>query len=114
MKYMFLLFNEDVTSWTLEPEQALAPWRAFHDEAERRCGNVEGYALKDGSTATVVSRRDGKTLATDGPFVETKEQLGGYYVLDCESIDVALELAANIPWAKTGHIEVRPIMPTGA
>jgi hypothetical protein len=58
----------------------------------------------------VVSIRNGKTITTDGPFVETKEQIGGFYVFDCENLDVALGLAAKIPWAPTGHIEVRPVM----
>ena len=114
MKYMLLLFNEDVTGWTSDPQESLKPWRAFAEEAARRCTSVEGHALNDGATAKVISLRDGKTLTTDEPFVETKEQLGGYYVLDCESIDVALELAAKVPWAATGHIEVRPVLPTGA
>ena len=114
MKYMLLLFNEDVTGWTSDPKESLKPWRAFAEEAARRCTTVEGHALNNGTTAKVVSLRGDKTLITDGPFVETKEQLGGYYVLDCESIDVALELATKVPWAATGHIEVRPVLVTGA
>jgi hypothetical protein len=113
MKYMLLLFNEDVTGWTSDPKESLKPWRAFAEEAAQRCASVEGLALKEGATAKVVSVRGGKALMTDGPFIETKEQLGGYYVLDCESIDVALELAAKVPWAQTGHIEVRPVMTIG-
>ncbi len=65
------------------------------------------------STATVVTVRDGKTITTDGPFSDTKEQLGGYYIFDCENLDVAIKLAAMIPWAPTGHVEVRPVVDFG-
>ena len=112
VKYLLLLYNEDVEGWTQDPAESLKPWREFQQEAQSRCESVSGHALRDGATAKVVSVRSGKTLMTDGPFVETKEQLGGYYLLDCESAQVALELAAKVPWAKTGHIEVRPIMPS--
>jgi hypothetical protein len=71
---------------------------------------VGGDPLEDPSTATTVRVRDGKTLTTDGPFAETKEVLGGYYVLECENLDQALEYAAKIPSAEFGSIEVRPLM----
>ncbi len=61
-------------------------------------------------TATTVRVRDGKTVTTDGPFAETKEQLGGYYLLECTDLDEAIELASKIPSARWGSIEVRPIM----
>ena len=67
-------------------------------------------ALQPTTTATSVRVRDGKTITTDGPFAETKEQLGGYYLLDCKDLDEALEFAAKIPGAKIGSIEVRPVM----
>ncbi len=62
------------------------------------------------SSATTVRVRDGKTLTTDGPFAETKEQFGGYYLLECKDLDQAIELAAKIPTARDGSIEVRPLM----
>jgi hypothetical protein len=65
--------------------------------------------LQPESTATTVSIRDGRTLITDGPFVETHEHLGGYYILDCPGLDEALELAALCPLAEQGSIEIRPI-----
>ena len=65
--------------------------------------------LQPASAATTVRIRNGETLVTDGPFAETKEQLGGYYVLECENIDEALEYAAKIPAAEDGSIEVRPV-----
>jgi len=71
---------------------------------------VAGDPLHDASTATTVRVRDGVTTLTDGPFAETKEQLGGYYVVDVASLDRALELAAQIPGAKGAGVEVRPVM----
>lgn len=70
----------------------------------------ESNRLLPTSTATTVRVRDGKTLTTDGPFAETKEQFGGYYVLDCKDLDQAIEMAAKIPTARGGSIEVRPLM----
>lgn len=72
-----------------------------------------GEALQPGTTATCVRVRDGSALVTDGPFAETKEELGGFYLLDCRDLDEALELAAKIPGAARGTIEVRPIMELG-
>ena len=122
MKYMFLLFNEEGPD--MSPEmmaeadqaqmaEAMAPWIQFGDEAAKLAKEVSSAALRNSSTATVVSVRDGKTITTDGPFIETKEQLGGYYVYDCENLDVAIKLALMIPWAPTGHIEVRPVIDFG-
>ena len=112
MKYMLLLFNEEPSG---PPDPAamaeeMPKWEAFGVNAAKVATQVAGQALQPSSTATVVSVRDGKRVTTDGPFVETKEQLGGFYVFDCPNLDVALDLAAKIPWAPTGHIEVRPVM----
>ena len=71
---------------------------------------VAGDALQDVETATTVAVRNGKAETTDGPFAETKEHLGGYYLLDCTDLDEALKYAAMIPTASHGRIEVRPIM----
>lgn len=89
--------------------QALARVNAFADECRRRNALVTGHPLKAERTATTVSVREGRTLITDGPFAETHEHLGGYYVLDCPNLDEALELAALCPMAETGSIEVRPV-----
>jgi hypothetical protein len=70
---------------------------------------VSADRLKPATAATTVRIRNGETLVTDGPFAETKEQLGGYYVLECENIDEALQYAAKIPAAEIGSIEVRPV-----
>jgi hypothetical protein len=69
-----------------------------------------GNALQPTSSATTVRVRDGKRLTTDGPFAETKEQLGGYYLIDAPDLDAAIAVAAKIPGARSGSIEVRPIM----
>ena len=106
MKYVLLLFNPKENA----PGDELEPWRTFGAEAAKRSRSVSGEPLQPAATAKVVSVREGKTITSDGPFVDTKEQIGGFYVLDCENMDVALELAAQVPWAKTGHIEVRPVM----
>jgi hypothetical protein len=90
-------------------EEALARVNAFADECRRRGALVAGDPLQPESTATTVSVRQGRTLITDGPFAETHEHLGGYYILDCRNLDEALELAALCPMAALGSIEVRPI-----
>jgi hypothetical protein len=111
MKYMLLLFNEEQGMETT-PE-AMAPWIKFGEDAKAIATESSSEALHPSSTATVVSVRDGKTITTDGPFIETKEQLGGFYIFDCKDLDAAIKLASMIPWAPTGHIEVRPVINLG-
>ena len=108
MKYMFLLFNEE--SETPPTPEEMATWMAFGEYAGSVATEVSSAALQPSATATTVSVRDGKTVTTDGPFVDTKEMLGGYYTFDCKDLDQAIDLAARVPWAPTGHIEVRPVM----
>jgi hypothetical protein len=90
-------------------EDALKQVNAFHAECRKRDVVLAWNALKPVETATTVRLRDGRTLITDGPFAETYEQFGGYYLLDCRGLDEALELAALCPMAQTGSVEVRPI-----
>jgi hypothetical protein len=111
MKYLFLLYDAD-EDWEPTPE-ALEPWGAFDEASARLATQLSGEALQSGRTACVVSVRDGKTLVTDGPFIEAKEQIGGYFVFDCESRDVAHTIASMIPTAPTGHVEVRPVVEFG-
>jgi hypothetical protein len=86
-------------------------YNAFGDELKRLGAQLQGgEALMPTNTATTVRVRDGKILTTDGPFAETKEQLGGYYQFNCKDLDEAIELAAKIPGARYGSIEIRPIM----
>lgn len=113
MKYICLLYENEKNWIDADPAQQQAIFAAHMDftEAAKAAGKlVGGEALHPSTTATVVTRRGEETLTTDGPFLETKEQLGGYYVLDCEDLDEATEWAARIPEAKTGHVEVRPLM----
>ena len=82
----------------------------FGEEMQSRGVMLGGNALESVSTATTVRVREGKAQTTDGPFAETKEQLGGYYLLECKDIDEAIECAGKIPSAKLGSVEVRPVM----
>jgi hypothetical protein len=107
---MLLIYNCDRPDPT-DPRfpEALARVNAFVEECRHRGAFVGGHPLQPETTATTVSVRDGKALITDGPFIETHEHLGGYYILDCRNLDEALELAAMCPMAEQGSIEVRPI-----
>ena len=95
---------------TEDRKREFGEYFAFNDHAKAAGNFIGGDALEPTSTATTVRIRDGKVLHTDGPFAETKEQLGGYYLLNARDLDEALDLARRIPAAKTGCIEVRPIM----
>lgn len=85
-------------------------YMTYTDDIKSSGHFVAGDALQPVSTATTIRIRDGEKVITDGPFAETKEQLGGYYLLECESLDEAIEQASKIPSAKFGSIEIRPIM----
>ncbi len=115
MRYMLLIYtNEQARSAMSAEEQqsAFAQARAIIDEATRQGVFRAADPLQPASTATTVRKEDGKVIVTDGPFAETKEQLGGYFILDCKDLDEALEWAAKMPLScggGTGCIEVRPI-----
>ena len=113
MEYLLLIYaNEADTAAIDETEMAavMNDFRAFTDSVIQS-GNYKGSnRLRPVSTATTVRVRGGKTLTTDGPFAETREQLGGYYILECKDLDEAIEAAAKIPGAKHGSIEIRPLM----
>ena len=113
MQYMLLIYGSGDSWETLTPEQQQqigAAYFAFTEELQSAGKMVAGDALQPIATATSVRVRDGETLTTDGPFAETKEVLGGYYLIDVDTLDEALEWAAKIPSAFYGHIEVRPIV----
>jgi len=93
-----------------EREQMMADYGAFTQSIVQSGHFKAGDGLQPTSTATTVRVRDGKMLTTDGPFAETREQLGGYYLVEAKDLDAALAIAARIPGAKTGSIEVRPVM----
>jgi hypothetical protein len=113
MQYMLLIYN-DPSGWESmsEADQGAiyGAYGTFTEEIQASGKLVAGDALQDTSTATSVRVRDGETLTTDGPFAETKEVLGGYYLIDVETLDEALEWGAKIPGATYGTIEVRPVV----
>jgi hypothetical protein len=93
-----------------ETEAQFQEYMAFTKDIVDRGINKGGEALQATSTATTVRVRDGETVTTDGPFAETKEQLGGFYILECKDLDEAVEAAARIPDVRRGSIEIRPVM----
>src|SRR5262245_61366800 len=117
MKYMLLIYHDE-QRWNSisEPErqQIYGDFRKLRSELEARGQFITGSQLQSIATATSVRVRDGKELVTDGPFAETHEQLGGYFLVEAENLDEATSIAARIPSAKTGTIEVRPLVETAA
>jgi hypothetical protein len=113
MQYMLLIYdNEKMWPSMNEKERnaLMGEYFAFTEEVKKAGKLVAGDALQPTNTATTVRVRDGKRLTTDGPFAETKEQLGGYYLVEAKDLDEAMALAAKIPSVRFGSIEVRPIM----
>ena len=113
MQYMLLIYSPPDAWTSIPPEQQKAIYEAygaFSMELEASGKMVAGDALQGLETATSVRVRDGETLTTDGPFAETKEVLGGYYLIDVETIDEALEWAAKLPGSWYGTVEVRPVV----
>ena len=113
MKYLLTIYSDESGFGDVSPEEAgqvMAAYEAFGREAEKAGVFLSGEGLQPTATATTVRVRDGETLLTDGPFAETREQLGGFYVLECANLDEAIGWAAKIPNAVDGSVEVRPIM----
>ena len=113
MKYLCLIYDDEKRlSARPESESAavLAEYFAFTDDIQKSGHYIAAEALQPVQTATTVRIRNGKVSTTDGPFVETKEQLGGFYLLECEDLDQALEWAKRVPLRPGGSIEVRPVM----
>jgi hypothetical protein len=113
MKYIALIYvNEKVPPQYGSPEFGpyMGEYQAFTEKVRTDGVFVAGDALKSVATATSVRVRKGKTETMDGPFAETKEQLGGFYILDCDNLDEAISYATQIPDARFGTVEVRPIM----
>ena len=116
MQYLLLIYDDE-TKWAsmseAESGKFFAEYMEFTESIKKSGHYVAGDALQPTSTATTVRVRDGKTLSTDGPFAETREQLGGYYLVEAKDLDEAMAIAARIPSAKIGSIEVRPIQVFG-
>ncbi len=112
MTYLLTIYGNEAASAQAAPEDMkamMAAYYAFTTEIKEKGVYINGNALQPTATATTVRVRDGKTVTTDGPFAETKEQLGGYYLVKCENLDEAIGWAAKIPGAIHGSIEVRPV-----
>jgi hypothetical protein len=114
VKYMLLLYTPDHELTDAEYAGLQPAFMAYTQMLAESGKLVAGDALAEVSTATTVRVRDGKRLITDGPYAETKEYLGGYYVIDCATLDEALDLTAQCPGAIFGQVEVRPLMDMAA
>jgi hypothetical protein len=110
MRYMLLIYGQEAGSGEGVPMPDMEPWNAYTQWMIDTGIHVAGEPLAPSSAATTVRVQDGRRLTTDGPFAETKEVLGGYYVVDCPDLDGALEAAARCPGAAYGSIEVRPLL----
>ncbi len=118
MQFLLTVYGDE-SAWAALPPDAEREMTQAYVDFGREAADVivAGEALHPVATATTVRVRDGERLLTDGPFAETREQLGGYYVVDVADVDEAIKWAAKIPGAATGSVEVRPIMvfaPSGA
>jgi hypothetical protein len=113
VQYLLLIYDDE-KGWDSISEQdrktIMDAYNHYTDEVEKAGVSRAGEALQPTASATTVRVRNGETLLTDGPFAETKEQLGGFYLVECDTLDEAIEWAAKIPSAASGSIEVRPVM----
>ena len=113
MKYLCLIY-ENENAWEQMPqpdmEKVLGEYFAFGEAIQKSGQYIAGNALQPTRTATTVRVRNGKVSTTDGPYVETKEQLGGYYLIDARDLNEAIQVASRIPGARFGGVEVRPVM----
>lgn len=117
MKYALLIYGDD-SEWVDLPSEEKAKlraeemprWMSLFEELQKADPNISGHELDGRSTAKVVRVRDGERIVTDGPFAETKEVLGGVFVVDLPDLDEAIRLAALIPTALHGSLEIRPIV----
>ena len=116
MEYLLLIYANEAGIEAMDKAEMSAvmdDFRTFTDSVVK-AGNYKGSnRLQPVSTATTVRVRGGRTLTTDGPFAETREQLGGYYLVEAQDLDQAIAIAARIPGAKYGSVEVRPVWPIG-
>ena len=110
MRYMLLVYLDEQALNETEREECYVESTQLTHELNARGNYVAAAPLHPVSTATSVRVRDGKRLVTDGPFAETREQLGGYFLIDAQDLDEALGIAARIPGARKGTIEVRPVI----
>ena len=112
MKYLCLIYSDEKAGATRTQEQTAAMWAeymAYTDDIRKSGHMLGGEALQPTTTATTIRIRNGKLSTTDGPFVETKEQVGGFYLVEAKDLNDAIQVASRIPGAKYGAIEVRPV-----
>ena len=113
MQYLCLIY-EDEKEWQKMPsaqtEKVLGEYSAYTESVKRSGNYLGGHGLEASHTATTVRVRNGRVATTDGPFAETKEQLGGYYLLQARDLNEAIQLASRIPGARMGAVEIRPVM----
>jgi hypothetical protein len=112
MQYLLMIYQNEVEyakNDAATSQKMLAEYQAFTQSIIQSGNFKAGDRLRPTTTATTVRVRDGKTMTTDGPFAETREQLGGYYLIEAKDLNAAIEIAARIPSARIGSIEVRPI-----
>ena len=111
--YVLLIYGSEAVSAEMTQEERdvlMQAHAAFAHETQQRGFLTGGHPLQPARTATTIRVHNSKTLITDGPFAETKEQLAGFYVLNCKDLDEAIEMASKIPDAVHGSIEIRPVM----
>ena len=113
MKYLCMIYDDE-SKWEkmskAETDTWMGEYNAFTESIKKSGNYIGGEALQPTATATTVRVRNGKIASTDGPFVETKEQLGGYYLVEAKDLNEAIAIAARIPSARLGGIEVRPLI----
>lgn len=113
MRYLLMIHTNEEHEAAMseeEQQQMYGEYFKYSEDLQKEGIHRAGEALQPVATATTVSVRDGKVITTDGPYAETKEQLGGFYLVETESLDEAIDAAARIPGAKHGFVEVRPLI----
>jgi hypothetical protein len=113
MKYLCLIYDDETKVGSMPQDSAdafMQEYVSFSDAIRQSGHYLGGNALQPVSAATTVRVRNGRTTTTDGPFAETKEQLGGFYLIEARDLNDAIQVAARIPSARLGSVEVRPIM----
>lgn len=112
MQYVVLVYQDEARAKAASGEQmarSVEAFNRFHEEFGERGFIQDAHRLRHSDTATTVRIREGKSLITDGPFAETKEHLAGFYLIEVENLDDAIEFASNVPTAQSGSIEIRPL-----
>jgi hypothetical protein len=116
MRYVCLVYFDEQATWSHPEDELMVMAREsgeYNEVLEGRGQLVLAHALQPAKTAVSVRRRDGKTSATDGPFAETKEVLGGFLVVEARDLNEAIEIAGRVPLARFGTVEVRPVLGPG-